>query len=45
MELVKYVFAPQNANYKVKQLPHIQVINKNGGNGAIRELIDTLLEQ
>ncbi|MBO5947308.1 HAD hydrolase family protein [bacterium] len=45
MELVKYAFAPQNANYKVKQLPHIQVISKNGGNGAIRELIDTLLEQ
>ena len=45
MELVKFAFAPMNANYKVKELPHIQIINKNGGNGAVRELIDTLLEQ
>lgn len=45
MELVKFAFAPINANYKVKKLPHIQIINKNGGNGAVRELIDILLEQ
>lgn len=44
MKLVKYAFAPINANYKVKELENVQILSKNGGNGAFRELVDEILK-
>ncbi len=43
MQLVGYKIAPPNANYKVKELENIQITNANGGDGAFREIVDTLL--
>lgn len=44
MKLAGYRIAPENANYKVKQLENIQITKAAGGNGAFREVADTLLE-
>lgn len=44
MELVKYAVAPKNANpvlqFKIK---HLQITSSFGGNGAIREIADCLV--
>ena len=41
---VKYAVTVEEANYKVKQLPHIQIAKANAGNGAFREIIDNIME-
>ncbi len=41
---VKYAVTVEEANYKVKQLPHIQIVKANAGNGAFREIVDNILE-
>lgn len=42
-ELVKYKIAPKNANYKVKEIKDIQITEHKGGDGAIREIVDSIL--
>ena len=44
MKLVDYRIAPENANYKVKQVENIQITTATGGDGAFREVADSLLE-
>lgn len=41
---VKYAVTVKGANYKVKQLKHVQITNANGGDGAFREIVDNLIE-
>ncbi len=36
-------FTVPNANYRVKNVPNIQITEANGGNGAFRELVDSIL--
>ena len=44
LEFVKNKFTVKNANYKVKQVEHIQIIEKSeNGNGAFRELVDEVI--
>lgn len=42
-ECVDYKIAPKNANPIVKMLDGIQITENSGGAGAIREVVDTLL--
>lgn len=42
-ELVQYKIAPKNANPIIKLRDDIQITNATGGDGAIREIVDTLL--
>lgn len=44
LESVKYAVTVQEANYKVKMLPHIQITQANAGNGAFREIVDNIIE-
>lgn len=44
MKLVDYRIAPPNANYKIKDVENIQFTNSFGGDGAFREVVDTLLQ-
>ena len=41
---VKYAITVEKANYKVKQVQHIQITNAHGGDGAFREIVDNLVE-
>lgn len=36
-------FTVPNANFRVKNVPNIQITQANGGNGAFRELVDSIL--
>lgn len=40
---VKYAITVEDANYKVKELPHIQITKANAGNGAFREIVDNII--
>lgn len=40
---VKYAITVEDANYKVKQIPHIQITKANAGNGAFREIVDNII--
>ena len=40
---VKYAISVEDANYKVKQIPHIQITKANAGNGAFREIVDNII--
>lgn len=40
----KYAITVDEANYKVKQIPHIQITQANAGNGAFREIVDNIIE-
>ena len=42
-ECVTYKIAPNNANPIVKVYPGIQITKNSGGHGAIREVIEALL--
>lgn len=44
MKLLKNIFTVKNAHKKVKELDNIRILEISGGDGAFRELIDTLLE-
>ena len=45
MNLVKYRIAPKNVNpIVIKKVDNLQITNAFGGDGAIREIADTLLE-
>ncbi len=44
MELVKYRIAPKNLNPVLRfKVENLQILENSGGNGAIREIVDTLL--
>jgi 3-deoxy-D-manno-octulosonate 8-phosphate phosphatase (KDO 8-P phosphatase) len=43
LNLVKFKVTVSNANYKVKNIPNIQITEAPGGNGAFREVIDSIL--
>ena len=44
LNCVKYAITVPGANYKVKLLPHIQITQANGGDGAFREVVDNIIE-
>ena len=39
----KYAITVPNAIEKVKNIPHIQLTQADAGNGAFREIVDTLI--
>lgn len=39
----KYAFTVPNAVEKIKKIEHIKITSQNGGNGAFREIVDSLL--
>lgn len=41
---VQYAITVAEANFKVKQLPHIQITKAKPGDGAFREIIDNIIE-
>ena len=43
MQMFNYVVVPQNANFKVKELKHLQILEKNGGDGFFREVVDNII--
>ena len=46
LEVLSYIpnnFTVPNANYKVKAIKGIQITHANGGDGAFRELVDSVL--
>lgn len=44
LNAVKYAVSVNEANYKVKSLPHIQLTQACAGNGAFREVVDNIIE-
>ncbi len=45
LNAVKYKACPNNAVNKVKQIQNIEILSKNGGDGAVREYIEKILEK
>ena len=45
LEAVKYKACPLNAVKKVKEIKNIKIIDCNGGNGAVRNFIEYLLDE
>ena len=43
LSFVGYPITVNNAIQKVKEIPNIQITNNNAGNGAFREVIDSLV--
>ena len=43
LETVKYKVTVPNANWLVKQIPGIQITKNEGGNGAFREIVDSVI--
>lgn len=41
---VQYAISVAEANYKVKNLPHVQITQAQAGNGAFREIVDNIIE-
>lgn len=44
LELSKYAVSVNEANYKVKQLKHVQLTQASAGDGAFREVVDNIIE-
>jgi len=44
LSAVKYRACPKNAVKRIKEIPNIIKIEKNGGDGAVREFIEILLK-
>lgn len=44
-ELVQYRVAPNNANPLIKMMDNMQVTDSKGGEGAFREMVDSLVNQ
>lgn len=44
LKSVKYAISVKQANYKVKELPHVQYTQADAGDGAFREIIDNIME-
>ncbi|MBQ7449984.1 HAD hydrolase family protein [bacterium] len=43
LETVKYKVTVPNANWQVKKIPDIQITQNNGGDGAFREVVDSII--
>ena len=43
LETVKYKVTVPNANWQVKKVPDIQITRSNGGDGAFREVVDSII--
>lgn len=43
LEAVKYKVTVPNANWQVKRIPNIQITQNNGGDGAFREVVDSII--
>ena len=43
LETVKYKVTVPNANWQVKQIPNIQITKNKGGDGAFREVVDSII--
>ena len=41
---VKYAVTVDEANYKVKEIEHIQITQAKAGDGAFREIVDNIIE-
>ncbi len=44
MNLVGTTYCPADANQKIKQISH-HVLNSKGGEGVVREILDSVLKQ
>lgn len=44
MNSVKYAVTVNQANYRVKEVAHIQITKAAAGNGAFREIVDNIIE-
>ncbi len=44
LSLVGFAACPANAMQKIKNIPNILILNKKGGEGAVREFADMILE-
>lgn len=44
LENAKYAITVKQANYKVKEISHIQIAQADAGDGAFREIVDNILE-
>lgn len=44
LKSVKYAVTVPQANYKVKELKHIQITDANAGDGAFREVVDNIIK-
>lgn len=44
MKQSKYAVTVKEANYKVKELSHIQITQAPAGDGAFREIVDNIIE-
>lgn len=42
---LKFAVTVNEANYKVKELSHVQITREHAGDGAFREVVDNILEQ
>lgn len=43
LETVKYKVTVPNANWQIKKINGIQITNNNGGDGAFREVVDSII--
>lgn len=43
--LTKFAITVPDATTKIKEIPHIQITSSRGGDGAFREIVDTLIKQ
>lgn len=44
MNQTKYAVTVKQANYRVKELAHIQITQADAGDGAFREIVDNIVE-
>lgn len=44
LKMSKYAITVKQANYKVKELSHVQITESDAGDGAFREIVDNILE-
>jgi 3-deoxy-D-manno-octulosonate 8-phosphate phosphatase (KDO 8-P phosphatase) len=44
LNLIKFPVTVPEANYKVKNIPNINITQSHGGNGAFREVVDSILD-
>ena len=41
---MNFAITVPEANYRVKEIAHIQITKEHAGNGAFREVVDNILE-
>ncbi len=44
LKSVEYAISVKQANYKVRELPFVQITQADAGDGAFREVVDNLIE-